>query len=174
MTLAATALEIQRKVLSEGHPNVGSTLAILGRWQMEAGNIALAEERLREALEIQQAALTPDHPDLAITRVDLAEALLLLGDSREALVQARLGEASLLKSLSESHWITAVARHAHGAALHASGDTSAAEPLLRSSFEQLSADPAARPAFVDKARVSLLTVYDTLGMSAEASRYRAQ
>ena len=174
LALAAEALQIQRKMLGEEHPNVGSTLAVLGRWQMEAGNIALAEDRLREALVIQQAALTADHPDLAITRVDLAEALLLAGDSREALVQAQLGEASLLKSLSESHWITAVARHTHGAALHAVGNTSAAEPLLKSSFEQLAADPAARPAFVDKARVSLLTLYDALGMSAEAKRYRAQ
>lgn len=172
--LATAALEIQPKVLGTGHPSVGSMLAILGRWEMEDGNIAAAEERLREALAIQQAVLTPDHPDLAITRVDLAETLLLTGNSQEALVQAQMGETSLLKSLSESHWITAVARHAHGAALQAVGDINAAEPLLRSSYEQLAADPAARPAFVDKARVSLLSIYDALGMTAEASRYRVQ
>jgi protein involved in temperature-dependent protein secretion len=61
----------------------------------------LAEDRLREALAIQQAALTADHPDLAITRVDLAEALLLAGDSQEALVQAQLG--CLLKPAATAH-----------------------------------------------------------------------
>ncbi|MFO7550060.1 MAG: toll/interleukin-1 receptor domain-containing protein [Haliea sp.] len=174
MALSTAALEIQRKILDDGHPNIGSTLAVLGRWQMEAGDLTVAESRLREALVIQQAALTPDHPDLAITRVDLAEVLLLAGDSQEALVQARLGEAALVKSLSESHWITAVARHAHGAALHAQGEFNAAEPLLRSSYEQLAADPAARPAFIDKARNSLVEVYDMLGMPAEAGRYQIQ
>ncbi|PLW81989.1 hypothetical protein CWI75_12930 [Kineobactrum sediminis] len=171
MAMSSAALEIQRKVLGDVHPNVGSSLAVQGRWQMEAGDVPAANDLLQKALDIQLSSLKKDHPDLAITRVDLAEALLLSGRNEEALEQARLGEASLIRALSPDHWITAVARHIHGAALHALGDTSAAEPLVRSSYEQLALDSAARWAYTDKSLQTLIMIYTDQERVADVKKY---
>jgi tetratricopeptide (TPR) repeat protein len=163
---------MQRRILGQTHPNVAASLAVLGRWQNEAGNQEQAEAMLREALSLQLDLLEADHPDTAITRLDLAEVLLVSGNYTEALDQARLSEAALTKTLSDEHWITAVARQVHGAALHASGDFPAAEELIQSSYQQLADDPGAKPAYVDKALERLIALYRDWGKTDMAKTYQ--
>ena len=44
----------------------------------DRGQIREAEENYRKALDVQEAQLPPEHPDLERTRADYAEALSLL------------------------------------------------------------------------------------------------
>jgi hypothetical protein len=96
---------------------------------------------------------------------------LVSGNYPEALEHAGLSETALSKSLSNEHWITAVARQIHGATLHASGDFAAAEVLLLSSYQQLAADPGAKPAYVDKGLERLIALYRDWGKTAMAQKY---
>jgi len=171
MAMSAETLAMQRRVLGHTHPNVAASLAVLGRWQNEAGNQQQAEAMLREALSLQLDLLEADHPDVAITRLDLAETLLVSGDYTEALKHAGLSETALTKTLSSEHWITAVARQVHGAALHATGDLAGAEALMQSSYQQLATDPGAKPAYVDKGLERLIALYRDWEKPAMAQKY---
>lgn len=164
-----TALGIQRKSLGERHPEVASSLSTLGRWLGEAGQPAEAERALREALALETELLGADHPNVAISEFGLADVLARNGKPTEALRLAESAERKAREAFGEAHWITAVATSTHGGVLAALGRNGEAEPLLHASYAALVADPAARPAYVERARERLRAFYRSAGREDEAA-----
>jgi len=78
------SLDLRRNGLPEGHVDIGTSLASLAdayaRWGRPNGALPFA----REAVEIKQAALGPDHTDTALVEMILGEVLVGAGRFEEA------------------------------------------------------------------------------------------
>jgi tetratricopeptide (TPR) repeat protein len=84
------ALRIRRAALGADHPQIARSLGHLGRLDLERGDLTVAVERHREALQIHRASGSSDTAR-AETALDLALALRELG--HEAEVAPLLAEA---------------------------------------------------------------------------------
>ena len=62
LVLQKKALDFQRRVLPENHPNIGDSCFNISSNYGQAGDFHRAIEKAREALRIWQAALPPSHP----------------------------------------------------------------------------------------------------------------
>ena len=173
MATVREAMDMERRLVGDRHPEVASGMSILGQWLSESGEYIEAESLLRGALDIQLEVLKPDHPRLATTRVYLAEVLLATSQINEALEHAQLGEASLSTSLGPDHWRTTVAKQTHGAALLAMGQHSDAEKLLLESYEKIREDPAVSPDSITKGLQRIVALYEDWGKVASAHTYKA-
>jgi tetratricopeptide (TPR) repeat protein len=81
--LDAGAPEIERELA--GQPRVlARLLGTIGTAYLNLGEIDVARERLRRAVELGRAHLPPDHPDLAASLTRLADAEFVNDDAREA------------------------------------------------------------------------------------------
>ena len=81
------ALDFDRKLFGEAHPNTGIDLFNLGAIELDRANYADAERLFRQALKIDEAWYGEVHPKTA-------SALLMVG--RAAAYQSRLAEAAAL------------------------------------------------------------------------------
>ncbi len=70
------ALEIDRRLHGERHPNVADDLINLGAIRFQLGRYAEAEQLDRQALEIVEAWYGPEHPETASALTLLARALV--------------------------------------------------------------------------------------------------
>jgi CHAT domain-containing protein/tetratricopeptide (TPR) repeat protein len=132
---AGAALQIQREVLGEGHPDYARGLSSLGMLRLALGEDAEAARLLRQAWALRQRALGPDHPQTAISLNGLGQACYALGD----LVQA---EHCLRRSLDVVARTVEPKHPAHTSALNnlavlhqALGDHATAEGLLRRALD---------------------------------------
>jgi hypothetical protein len=64
LVLQEKALEIQRRVLPENHPDIGDTCFNISISYQHTGNNHQAIERACEALHIRQITLPPSHPHI--------------------------------------------------------------------------------------------------------------
>jgi hypothetical protein len=69
LLLKEKALEFQRRVLPENHPDIGTSCFNISLSYRQAGDFHRAIERAREALRIWQAALPPSHPHVEQARM---------------------------------------------------------------------------------------------------------
>ena len=86
------ALEIDRKLVGDRHPDVASDLMTLVDIDEQRGQNDLAVRHAAEALEIERQWFRPDHPEVASAMTSLGQALAKAGRGEEALP---LLEASL-------------------------------------------------------------------------------
>jgi len=107
--MAEAALALQRRRLRPGHPEIASTLAVLGAI-LQVESPASAEPLLREALAIRRAALRPEHPHAARVESLLGECLWLQQKLDEALPLLRHGAEILRAQLGDDHLETQHAR----------------------------------------------------------------
>jgi tetratricopeptide (TPR) repeat protein len=71
-----------RAALGEQHPRVASSLNAIGQVHYSEGNFAAALEHYRQAHELRQRILGPDHWQTATSRFNCGTALRELGDPR--------------------------------------------------------------------------------------------
>ncbi len=76
-----------------------AALTNLGRAYLSIGNIDQAEGLLRTALELQEASIGPDHPDVAVTLRHLASAALAQGLKRQSKAFAK--RAAAIRALTD-------------------------------------------------------------------------
>ncbi|WP_198172719.1 tetratricopeptide repeat protein [Bradyrhizobium sp. AT1] len=79
------SVESCKKMFPPNHPYMAATIASLGGIVLEQGDLARADELIRNALAIRETVLGPDHPDTALSLYDLG---LLLEEGKD-LVGAR-------------------------------------------------------------------------------------
>jgi tetratricopeptide (TPR) repeat protein len=162
-------LNMRRRVLGAGHPDVASSALNLGLWLTDAGEYYVAGALLDEGISIRASAFGEDHPRVSVARVAKANLLIAMDRNSDALELARQARSSLLESLPEDHWLVAYASSAEGAALTQLGSYGEAEPLLLSSLEPL--DLAPIPGVVQKHRIRLANLYTGWGKPGEAERF---
>jgi Tfp pilus assembly protein PilF len=64
-------------------PRDARALIGLGRCRLAAGDVAGAEQRFRDALDIERRYRRGGHPDVARAEIALAEALMAAGNNRD-------------------------------------------------------------------------------------------
>jgi len=91
--------------------------------------------------------LSNTHPDVGASLVHLAILQVATRQYDDALTSARSAVGILSSALSPTHWKTAVAESAQGAALAGLGRYAEAEPLLVQSLKILGKDGGAPPGY---------------------------
>jgi tetratricopeptide (TPR) repeat protein len=168
------AMEMQRATSGPRHPDTANSMSALGRWLSEAGKDAEAAVLLRQALALLTELHGADHPDVAIAELGLAQTLARTGPLDEALAMAKSAAAKVDEAFGPEHWIAAVAGSTEGSVLAAMGRPAEAEPLLKQGYEALRDNPSARPAYLRRARESLVAFYEESGRKDLALTYRQE
>ena len=132
------SLAIYRKVYPEGHRRLAFGLNTLGFWLTLAGRYTDAERHVHEALDMRRRLLGDKHPDVASSLVTLAHLDVAEKKYSDALAAAQSAAQIYTAAFSATHWRTAAAERAEGAALSGLGRYGEAEPLLARSNEILS------------------------------------
>jgi len=138
LTTEGESLAIYRKVYPEGHRRLAFTLNTLGYWLALAGRYSDAERDVHEALDMRRRLLGDQHPDVASSLVTLAHLEVAERKYSDAVAAARSAAQIYTAALSATHWRTAFAESAEGAALSGMGRYGEAEPLLTRSNAILS------------------------------------
>ena len=142
------SLAIFRKVYPQDHPQVAFVLNQIGFWLTLSGDYAEADRDIREALEMRRRLLGDRHPSIASSEVVLATLQVAQHHYPEALEAARSATDIYTAALSATHWRTAAAMSAEGAALTGLGRCTEAEPLLtRSELILSNKEDGAPPVF---------------------------
>jgi tetratricopeptide (TPR) repeat protein len=132
------SLAIYRKVYPEGHRRLAFGLNTLGFWLTLAGRYTDAERHVHEALDMRRRLLGDKHPDVGSSLVTLAHLDVAEKKYSDALAAAQSAAQIYTAAFSATHWRTAAAESAEGAALSGLGRYGEAEPLLARSNEILS------------------------------------
>jgi serine/threonine-protein kinase len=125
------ALDIDRRLYGERHPNLADGLINLGAIRLQLGRYAEAEEFDRRALRILEAWYGPDHPETASALTLLARALVY--QNRHADAEALLERALAIQEgvYGPLHPRVASALNELGNVAYARDDHDAAEARFR-------------------------------------------
>jgi tetratricopeptide (TPR) repeat protein len=141
------SLAIYREVFPQDHPTVAFILNQIGFWETMSGDYDDADRDIQEALAMRRRLLGDGNPGVASSEVVLATLQVAQHHYAEALESARGATDIYTAALSATHWRTAIAMSAQGAALTGLGRFVEAEPLLTKSEAILSKDGGAPPVF---------------------------
>ena len=135
---------VQRRIVAtwrekEGNRSRGLADALqnLAVILLEKGALDEAEGHLREARDLYDATLSPDHYLRAFPRLSLASVRLETGDFEEAERSARAAAEILSRALPEANYVTATAKCRTGRALAGQGFRREARVLLETSVRTL-------------------------------------
>jgi tetratricopeptide (TPR) repeat protein len=167
------SLEVYQKLFPGDHPEVARIMNRIGYWLTQAGQYDEAGRDLQEALAMRRRLLGKNHPDVASSLTHLAILQVATGRFSEAYESAASATRISTAALSASHWRTAVAESAQGAALAGLGRYADAEPLLTHSYGVLSKDAGALPMYRALSRSYLEQLYRQWGRPREARLYGA-
>jgi tetratricopeptide (TPR) repeat protein len=107
--LAERALELQRRKLRPGHPEIAATLAVLATLADRAAP-GSGESLFRKALEIARGALRKEHPHIMRLESQLGASLALQPRDGEGALLLRSAADQLSKELGDAHFETRRAR----------------------------------------------------------------
>jgi tetratricopeptide (TPR) repeat protein len=141
------SLAMYRRLFPGDHPEVARILNRIGFWLIQDKKYAEADLDLHAALAMRQRLLSKDHPDVGSSLMHLAILQLAQHQYDEALVSAQDAVRILAAGLSATHWKTAVAESAEGAALAGLHRFKEAEPLLTRALAILAKDGGAPPQY---------------------------
>jgi tetratricopeptide (TPR) repeat protein len=153
------ALNLYRRLFPGDHPEVARTMNRLGFWQTLNGDYTAAEGEIRTALEMRRRLFNAKHPDIASSLMHLAILQVATGKFADAQRDAREAKEIYAAAWSPTHWTTAVATSAEGAALTGLGDYAQAEKLLNAGNAIVSKDPDALAAYRKLVRGYLLNLH---------------
>jgi len=152
-------LSIYRGLFPGDHPEVARIMNRIGYWLVETHEYPEAEQDLAEALAMRRRLFGEAHPDVASSLTHLAILQVETRKYTEALVSAVAATELSTKAFSATHWRTAVAQSAQGAARAGLGEYPEAERLLTSGYKILSSDMGALPTYRNRARGYLEDLY---------------
>jgi tetratricopeptide (TPR) repeat protein len=140
LTTEREALVIYRKLFPGDHPDVAAVSNKIGFWLTLAGEYADAERHIQEGLAMRRRLFGETNPNVASSLENLAILQVATHQFADALVSARSAAEIYTSALSATHWKTAIAESAEGAALTGLGSYPEAEILLVRSYGILSKD----------------------------------
>jgi tetratricopeptide (TPR) repeat protein len=141
------ALRVYQQLFPGDHPSVAGVLNRIGFWLTLQGDYPQAERYLEDGLAMRRRLFDDTHPDVASSQENLAILQVATYRYAEALVSSQAAAATLGKALSPTHWRTAIAESAEGAAQTGLGNYAEAQKLLDRSYAILRKDPNAPKAF---------------------------
>jgi tetratricopeptide (TPR) repeat protein len=138
---------IFRKVYPHDHPTVAFVLNQIGFWLTISGDYEEAERDIQEALAMRLRLLGERHPSIGSSQIVLATLEVAQHRYLEALESAGKAIDIYTATLSVTHWRTAAAMSAQGAAFTGLSRYAEAEQALTRSAAILSKDGGAPPVF---------------------------
>jgi tetratricopeptide (TPR) repeat protein len=141
------SLVIFRKVYPHDHPTVAFVLNQIGFWLTISGDYEEAERDIQEALAMRLRLLGERHPSIGSSQIVLATLEVAQHRYLEALESAGKAIDIYTATLSVTHWRTAAAMSAQGAAFTGLSRYAEAEQALTRSAAILSKDGGAPPVF---------------------------
>ncbi len=164
--LEKTATRIDEELGDD--PKIESELrAIIGRTWGELQAFEKSTEELAIALELRRRLHTDDHPDLAASLIDYADALEAAGQVARAEPLAREGVAMLERLHGPDHPLTGEALSLLGFILIKSGRSAEAEPFALRSHQIWKQHPELEPLW--ESPKTLATVYKNTGRLDQAA-----
>ena len=157
------ALNIYRQLFPKDHPSVAAVANRIGFWLTVQGQYAEAERYLDEGLAMRQRLFDDTHPDVASSLENLAILEVATHRYPQALESSRKAAAILTAAFSPTHWKTAIAESAEGAAQTGLGNYAEAEKLLTRSYAILRKDPSTPAAFRTLTEHYLQTLHEREG-----------
>jgi tetratricopeptide (TPR) repeat protein len=154
------ALEVYRKLFPEDHPDVAAVTNRIGFWLTLAGDYPAADRHIQEGLAMRQRLFGDTNPNVASSLENLAILQVATHQYSDALKTAHSAVDIYTSALSASHWKTAIAESAEGAAQTGLGNYPEAEKLLLHSYGILSKDVFAPAAFRSLTQNYLNTLHD--------------
>jgi tetratricopeptide (TPR) repeat protein len=141
------ALDVYRKLFPTDHPDVAAVNNRIGFWLTLAGDYSSADRHIQEGLAMRRRLFGNTNPNVASSLENLAILQVATRQYSDALASARAAADIYTSALSASHWKTAIAESAEGAALTGLGNYAESETLLLHSYGILSKDADAPAAF---------------------------
>ena len=141
------ALAVYRKLFPQDHRDVAAVNNRIGFWLTLAGDYPAADRRIQEGLAMRRRLFGNINPNVASSLENLAILQVATHQYSDALASARAAADIYTSALSASHWKTAIAESAEGAALTGLGNYAESETLLLHSYGILSKDADAPAAF---------------------------
>ncbi len=160
------ALEIHERKLGAEHPETANTLMMLGRVLVDRGDFAGAGEFVERAAAINRE-LEPSNFNRIAAELNLATVYREVGRLAEAEELYRSGVSRLEELVGVDHGVAARVRSLLAFTLHARGEPTAAEPILRRALE-IQRDPATIPNHLAETLVGLGSLLCDLGRATEA------
>jgi tetratricopeptide (TPR) repeat protein len=164
------SLAVYEKLFPGDNPDVARIMNRIGFWLTLAGQYPEAEKDLQTSLAMRRRLVDDSHPDVATSLMHLAILQVAQRKYDDAVGSSRRAVEILSSALSATHWKTAVAESAEGAALTGLGRYSEAEPLLAHSLGILGKDTGAPPEYHRLAQRYLDTLHVRTGTAAGVSR----
>jgi tetratricopeptide (TPR) repeat protein len=162
------ALEVYHKLFPEDHPDVAAVTNRIGFWLTLAGDYPAADRHIQEGLAMRRRLFGDTNPNVASSLENLAILQVATHQYSDALVSARSAVDIYTAALSASHWKTAIAESAEGAALTGLGNYPEAEKLLEHSYGILSKEVFAPAAFRTLTQTYLDTLHQKVRQSIRA------
>jgi tetratricopeptide (TPR) repeat protein len=153
------AIAVYRKVYPQGHRQLAFALNVIGFWLTLAGEYEEADRDLNEGLAMRRRVLGENHPDVASSLMMLAHLEVAEHRYKEALDSAHRAAVMYTAALSATHWRTAFAESAEGAALMGLQRYPEAETLLNKSYEILAKNGGAPRSFQTLTQTYLETLH---------------
>jgi tetratricopeptide (TPR) repeat protein len=173
LATARESLRVYRHLFPGDNPDVARIVNRIGYWLTQLRDYDEAGRYLRESLDMRRRLFGKDHPEVGSSLTHLAILQIATRDFRGALESATEAERISAAAFSPSHWRTAIARSAEGAALAGLGRYQEAEDILQRSYATLVDDMGALPTYRSLARGYLENLYRRWGRPADARRYGA-
>jgi serine/threonine protein kinase/tetratricopeptide (TPR) repeat protein len=148
---------------------LGNLAMILG----QKGDTSQAESLFRRALTIDLERLGPDHPSVAVDKINLG--LLLCDADRGAEGLAMTGDAVriLREVLEPGQWEVGAARSAQGHCLGQVGRFAEGERELLAALETVTTALGPDHSRIERIHQRLVELYEAWGRPEEAARYRS-
>ena len=134
-SLYREALENDRKVYGQRHPELSTTLNNLALVYQDMGNLEAAEDMYEQVIDMDREFLPADHPQLAMSIGNLAWLKLDKGELDRAIELQEEALDMFQRVYVGAHPDVASAHSGLGFMLTQAGDFAAAEPHLKSAYE---------------------------------------
>lgn len=169
------ALGVFREKLSETEPlRAAMCSKNLADCLRATGQLAEAEARAREALEIFQRVLPGDHPDVGGSLIILGRILTQKGDLVTAQESLQRVVEIYRAKLGEDHTRTGKAQSVLGECLTLQGKFLEAEPLLLEGYQTIEAAPGRVLSDATDALTRIVNHYNASGRPSLAAQYQAK
>ena len=166
------ALAIRERVYGPINPNVASTLNELGNIAYQRDHYDEAERYFLRMLDIYRAIYGEKHYLIGVATSNLASTYLGRKDYPRAEQAFRDAVRVLSETQGPEHLNTAIARIKLGRTLLRERKFAAARDETLAGYQILVKQANPSISFITAAKKDLVAEYDTLGLAAEAQRYR--
>ena len=137
------------------------------------GDAEEAEAAYVESLNVRRAVQGPDHPNVGITQMNLAEHQAMTDKSEESCLQIEQAMPILEASLPATHWRQAMARSVYGACLTSRGAYAAAEPLLLESLAHIRRERGDESDYARNAAARAVQLYEKWDRPSQREQFES-